>query len=405
VNPYPSRIAFCCLSVLLLFTSACQRSEPQAPPPEATVIEGEFESWATHEGRLDARRVAVIMSQFSGSATITALAPEGALVRQGDLIVEFDSAEVDREIVRLERDMALARSDVDSLEKAAQPLEVMDLDSQVLEADALHAAELQYLADSMELLASDLVSPQEIEQQRKKVEQLAARREALREKLKLTRSYLHPASRERARATLEAAETALRMAKQQRENCTVNSPASGIVVYRPLNIGSEYRSVRVGDAIFKNQPFMAIPDLTEIIVECQVPEGELGTVSEGKPVEITPLAYPGLTLKGKVEQVGSMASVLPGRPIWQKYFTVRIALEEAHPLLRSDMSVFCKVRSYHKQKTLFIPRSAVSWKGESSTVRVFRDGTWRDADIQVGQTNRTHIEVLAGLEAGERVLR
>ena len=45
-----------------------------------------------------------------------------------------------------------------------------------------------------------------------------------------------------------------------------------MVVYRPLHLGVDYRTVRVGDSIYFNQPFMAIPDMRDVVVECSVPE-------------------------------------------------------------------------------------------------------------------------------------
>jgi multidrug resistance efflux pump len=132
------------------------------------------------------------------------------------------------------------------------------------------------------------VSEQELAQQQLKVDQLRAKAEKLETQLQLTREYLHPSALERARATLASAEQELKLARKQLENCTVLAPADGVVVYRPLNVGGEYRTARVGDLIFKNQPFMIIPDMRDLVVECQIPEAELSRLEVGREVYLTP---------------------------------------------------------------------------------------------------------------------
>ena len=58
----------------------------------------------------------------------------------------------------------------------------------------------------------------------------------------LTTKYLHPLKLERAQATLDAAAQELALAREQLTNCTVTAPSGGMVVHRPLHLGTEYRT-------------------------------------------------------------------------------------------------------------------------------------------------------------------
>lgn len=374
------------------------------PAPGEIIREAPFEIWTTYEGRIDARHVETVLSLFNGTATIVELAPEGSQVSRGDLLVRFDSSDVERDILRLERDAAVARAELESLVKAKLPLELRELELNELEAHADYEAEQKYLEDSAVLAEEGLVSPQEMEKQRVTVERLHTQLEKILLQMKLTREYLHPAEQERAEANLAAADQELNLVRNQLDNCTVTAPTDGTVVYRPLHVGGEFRTVRVGDTLYKNQAFMAIPDMSDLRVECFIPESEIARAEAGDEVQVTPLAYPDVVLRASVESVGSMAQTQPGRPAWQQYFRVLIRLHEKHPALRPGMSAHARICFYRTPHTKLIPRSAVSWEDGQPLCYVRKGRQTLRTALQLGPANSTHYEVRAGLEAGDRVV-
>ncbi|MFO1491057.1 MAG: HlyD family efflux transporter periplasmic adaptor subunit [Kiritimatiellia bacterium] len=384
--------------------AGCART-PDAPQTWHRVQEGPFHVWTVHEGRIESRNTAVVMSSFAGGATIVEIAPEGSVVKRDDTLVVFDSSAVEREIVRLRRDAALAKSDLETLEKAKQPVELRDLESALLAATVEASAEASFLKDSEELRAEDLVSETELEQQRQRARQLEGKRDAVAGQLKLTKEFLHPSALERARATLEAADESLRQSMEQLSNCVVRAPAAGTVVHTPLHIGAEYRTARVGDMLYKNQPFLEIPDFSNLVVRCAVPEAALSGVPPGNPVVVIPSAFPDLRLKARVERVGSMAQAEPGRAEWQRFFVVTVALDENDPRLRTGMSATCQILSHRSAKSLTVPRRAVRWQDGAASVLVkSAAGTAEKRDLQPGRANASDLEVLGGLAAGDEVL-
>jgi multidrug resistance efflux pump len=397
------RIALAATLLASFAAAGCWRGRQNAERG-MTIRRGELTVWSSYAGTLDARHVEVIMSQFAGVATIVELAPEGTAVEQGDRLVRFDSSQVQRDLLKIERDYALAKAEVASLEHAKLPLELQALEVQLLEAQAVFSAEQQSLEASVDLRKDDLVSDQEIEQQKLKVARARSAVENLKTQSELTRVYLHPAALDRARATLSAAEQELVLARLQMTNCTVTAPSAGVVVYRPLHIGTEYRTVRVGDTVYRNQPFLAIPDMRSLLVQCLVPEAELARVQVGSPAVMTPLAYPNLEIEGSVESVGSMAQDAPGRANWQKYFPVVIRLDRGDPCLRSGMSVSIRVLSYRNPAALLVPRAAVWWQDGESLCRVQRRGQAETRKVVLGEADLSAYEGLKGLEEGEMVV-
>jgi hypothetical protein len=59
----------------------------------------------------------------------------------------------------------------------------------------------------------------------------------------------------------------LERAHREREAAELRAPRDGTVIYRMLQIGSEFRTARVGDTLAANQPFMMLPDPDRLIEE------------------------------------------------------------------------------------------------------------------------------------------
>ncbi|MBP7829256.1 MAG: efflux RND transporter periplasmic adaptor subunit, partial [Kiritimatiellae bacterium] len=292
---------------------------------------------------------------------------------------------------------------LESLENAKIPLEIRELEVNHAKAVSDHESERQYLVDSRQLLEEGLISEQEVQQQEVKVAAARAQAERLALQLELTKKFLHPSALDRARATLASSEQELQLAREKLSNCVVRSPVAGMVVYKPIHVGSEYRTVRVGDTIYRNQAFLALPDMTEPLVQCDVPEAELSLLREGAEVVIVPAAYPQLQLRGVVESIGSMAQSMVGRPGWQKYFRVVIGVTDSDERLRAGMSVRASVLSYARPDALQVPRRAVRWDGEGAWCEVVNGPVAARRALKLGQADEQNFEVIEGLEAGERV--
>jgi multidrug resistance efflux pump len=396
------KTAFGAGALLLLALLAGGAFRDRAPAPGS--VEARMEPvriWSTYEGYLESRTVRNIMPRIGGSATVVELAPEGSVVKEGDVLVRFDSSQFDREVLRLERDFRIARADLEGLTNAKLPLELRDLEMRMLQAQADHAAEARFLGDARDLLKEGLLAEAEIRQQEQKVESLRSQAENLKEQLRLTREFLHPSTVERAETALAAAAQEFQVARSQVSNCTIYAPAAGVVIYKPMSVAGEYRTARVGDTLYKNQPFMALPDMSNLVAHLDVPESELSRVRAGQPVVILPRAFSDLQFHGVVESVGSMAQTRMDRPSWQKFFHVIVALGEGGEQLRSGMSVLCRVLIHDEPSALVVLRAAVRWDGAEPYCLV---GRREKRPVKLGPADEQRFIVREGLRAGESVL-
>lgn len=391
------------LSVLVLSSCRPAASDPDAPrwvPAERADIR----QTVPFQGELEARNMLQIAVGFQGSAVLTELVPEGARVAEGDILARFDASQIEQDLARQESECVRTRQELESLEKAELPLERLDLETQRADLEAELQAETAFLETARGLAERGLMSGTEIALEEEKLEALRTKAERAGTRLRLTADHLHAARLAKARAAVEAAERQRDFTARQLALCEIRAPAAGTVSHVPLPVGGEYRTVHVGDTLFRNQVFLCIPQDASFVVRGYVEESALPSIIPGAPATATPAAFPDLRLSGHVESVGAMARSRPGQPAWRKYFPVAIALDPLPRDLPTGLSVHAEITAGEASGVLCIPRAALEARdGRFVVVRRSRGGAPETAEVEIGWTDAGRAEVRSGLLEGDLV--
>ena len=372
-----------------------------AAPRTATAARGAIRMTVPFQGELEARHVEMVTVGVQGSAVLTELAPEGTRVEKDGLLARFDAAQIEQDLARQENDLVRARQELESLEKAELPLELLELESKARDARAESEAEDRFLDSVRALAARGLMSTGEVARQEEKAAALEMRAGQEQERVELTRRHVHAARLAKARAALAAAEQQRDFTARQLALCEVRAPVAGVATLLPLPVGGEYRAAHVGDTLFHNQAFMCLPDPAEHVVRGYIGEAELPWVKPGNAVAAVPAAFPQVRLAGRVESVGGMAQTRPGQPAWRKYFPVQIALEAFSEPLPVGISVRAEIVAGESPNALLLPREAVRWRAGQAFV--CRPGGEEQA-VETGLADDRNVEIMNGLEAGAEVL-
>lgn len=173
---------------------------------------------------------------------------------------------------------------------------------------------------------------------------------------------------------------------------TVYSPADGYVVEK---------SVVQGTQVTPGTPLFKIADLSSIWVLADVYEYELPWVATGQQATVELPYAPGTTLEGRITYV---YPYLAGETR-----TVKVRVEVRNPggriQLKPDMYATVTIRSPIARETVAVPEQAVIRTGDRSVAIVALGGGWFEPrDLKLGVTADGHVEVLAGLAAGEQLV-
>jgi HlyD family secretion protein len=154
--------------------------------------------------------------------------------------------------------------------------------------------------------------------------------------------------------------------------------------------------VEVGAQVLPGANLARVADPTKLKAEIQVAETQAKDVQIGQPAEID--TRNGL-VSGKVSRVAP--SVQNGTVTVEVFFTGELPLGA-----RPDLSVDGVVELEHLNDVIFVGRPAFGQ--EHSTANIFRldgDGVYANrAQVQLGRSSVNTIEIVKGLEPGDRVI-
>lgn len=193
------------------------------------------------------------------------------------------------------------------------------------------------------------------------------------------------ATRDAAAARVTAARSAVETAEQQLEYTLVRAPYAGIVTER---------HVEVGEAVSVGQPLMSGLSLEALRVVVNLPQQVAAKVREHETAYI-------LTDKGRVE--ADSVTIFPFADSASNTFTVRVELPQGQFALYPGM--FVKVAFViGDAERLLVPSRALLRRSEVTGLYVVdRDGAVRLRQVRAGNTFGDRTEILAGLDAGERI--
>ncbi|HYN43490.1 MAG TPA: efflux RND transporter periplasmic adaptor subunit [Thermoanaerobaculia bacterium] len=237
-----------------------------------------------------------------------------------------------------------------------------------------------------------------------KTQELESRKAALRVVSEKTSAQAAQAKAAADLADARAAEAARTVADVERRIalCTLTARSPGLVVHREIfEKGGEKRRVRVGDAVFAGQPVLDLPDLSEMLVETRVKEGEIHRVEPGQKAQVRLEAFPDETFAATVLRLGALTAGDKGEA---RTFPLVLKLAKAESRLRPGMSAQALVLAGEVKDAVQVPVDAVRYEGDQAvcTVRTVTGAETRR--VKTGRSNAFFVEIRDGLSEGDVVL-
>jgi RND family efflux transporter MFP subunit len=192
---------------------------------------------------------------------------------------------------------------------------------------------------------------------------------------------------ERVLSFLKRAEASLKEALAYRGYTTITAPADGTVADRRIDIGS---MALPGTPLF-------IVEEERYRVEAEVDERVLRNIKEGMDVE---LEIPSLNIKtrGKVSEIVQQIDPLT------RTFLVKVDIPEGIKSLRGGLYAAVRIPVGSRER-IMVPLSALFERGELEGVYVVdSEGVVTLRLVKTGKRIGNTIEILSGLEAGERII-
>lgn len=174
-----------------------------------------------------------------------------------------------------------------------------------------------------------------------------------------------------------------------RRTLTLRAPRSGVVTEKHVVEGQAFQA---GTTLY------AIAGLDEVWIDVEVFETDAGLVAPGMSVDVEVSALPDRVFAGRVDYV------YPTLEDRTRSMRARVVLPNPGRVLKPGMYATAHMR-VELGETLALPRSAVLRTGERAVAFVdMGGGTLMPHELELGLEGDGFVQVLAGLEAGSRVV-
>lgn len=194
---------------------------------------------------------------------------------------------------------------------------------------------------------------------------------------------------------LENATRAYRVAEANRK--AVEAQLSYTVVRAPFEGVITEKKVEGGELASPGQPLLKMEDPRRLRLEATVAEGDLKSVSNGDKISVV------IDALGVDVLIGRVSQILPAGDPQTHTFMVKVDLPTT-PALKTGMFGRFQLEKGATQ-TILVPSTAVVERGELSSLFVVgADQIARLRWVKLGRRFEQQVEILAGLNEGERVL-
>ncbi len=320
----------------------------------AKVERGSISAFVTANGTINPVITVLVGSQVSG--TIQKLyADYNSRVKKDQLIAQIDpaifQAQVSQAKAKVENarasflnaqaDIATARSNVESSK------------ANVIKARVSVDDTKRNLNRSLELFARNLISASDRDSAQTAYDSAVAQLEAAQAQEKASEAQLDSAKAklEAARAQIKQAEAELELAQVNLDHTRITAPVTGIVISRNVDVGQT-----VAASLQAPTLFTIAQDLTEMQVDTNVSEADIGRVAIGQEATFTVDAFPNLTFQGKVTDIRNAPVTV------QNVVTYDVVIQVKNPelKLRPGMTANASILVAQRENVLKIPNCGLT---------------------------------------------
>ena len=316
-------------------------------------------------GYVVARRRATVSSKITGKV-VEVDVEEGKNVVQGQVLARLDDSTP-------RASLALAEAQAEAARHTLRENEVRLDQARLNERRAA------------QLLKERIVSQSQLDDAKAEADSIEARIGALREQIRV------------AERQIEVQQTDL-------ANYVIRAPFSGVAISKDAQPGEMVSPVSAGGG-FTRTGISTIVDMHSLEVEVDVNESYISRVSAGQDVDAVLDAYPDWHIPARV------ITLVPTADRQKATVLVRLAFKELDPRILPDMAIkvtFLRegdaTATASAQPTALVPRPAIKTIGPDNYAFVLRGDAVERRAVRLGGTDGDRVEVLAGLQSGDRVV-
>jgi len=187
----------------------------------------------------------------------------------------------------------------------------------------------------------------------------------------------------------EVAKQEVAEAEWRLSRTVIRAPFTGVVTERFINLGQH---LRPGDEVF------SVADFDPLIARIYLPEKDVLTLEEGRPVGMVLAADSSFRFDGRIRQISPVVDTATG--------TVKVTVEATStpPQVRPGAFVSVEIVRERRDAAVLLPRESVIRELRAAHVFVTNGDTAEKRSVTLGIEEGEVIEAVTGVEPGENVI-
>ena len=331
-----------------------------------------------------------------GSMVVTKLAPAGAHVKSGDLLVEFDpQAQM--------KDYLDKKSTYDNLVSQVAQKQTDEDIARAKDDTAMKQAEDELKRAQLEIQRNEVVSRIDAEKNQEAVDEGQATLKQLKETYQLKRAAAVAAIKI-LEIQRDRAKEAMRYALANAAKMTVHSPMAGVVVYNTIWLGGRMGTVQQGDQVRPGVPFLQVVDPSKMEVRVELNQVDLLKVRPEQKAEMRLDAYPGMMLPAVLDELSPLGHTGQFTEMVRS-FTVRFLVQGNDPRLLPDLSAAMDLDLGTDTNVLVFPYQSIDTESGHSFVWLKSSSGFEKRTVKIGRRNDLNAVVESGLAEGDVIRR
>ena len=355
------------------------------------------------------------------------------------LTLDIQRSQTNSDISAAQLKLRFAELDLQKFEEGQRTVELIEASNKVVQAEANLATSLDDYMNTTNLTAKGYETKQREDQDRLKV--MSSRNSLISatnsifiltkfEHEKLAAKYLSDVEEARKELDRVVATSERRIAqyvadlltqsntlvlnarklerdRKNLEACRIEAPQDGLVVY-PMSDDMRFRSdamVEEGATVRNRQELIKLPDIARMKVTVKVHESTVNMVRPNQPAFVVLDSMPDQAFRAHVERVSLLPDTTSrfGNPNLKVYNT-EIHIDDQLPDVKPGVSARAEIIITTLADAISVPIQAVTTlKGKQVCYRL-EGGQPKPVPVEVGLFNTRFIQIVSGLNEGDRVL-
>jgi multidrug efflux pump subunit AcrA (membrane-fusion protein) len=321
--------------------------------------------------------------------------PDGRRVNKGDVLVEFDPAELNLQALDHRSSLAMANQKITQGE-IGNELDKADLlkDKKLAELDLQKINEF-LPRDAMIYSRREIVEGELDKSYTEQKIVFADARLETKEKIYSLDEAILLLERKQAENKISQVEKGLASVK-------LLAPRAGIVVYNNPGYYVNGSMLTPGRVLWSGLTLLNLVNPDQMEARCYVLEKDAGELRAGEQVTVTLDPYPGVRFSGLIKNIDRLARPLDSdSPV--KYFQTVIALDKTDTkLMKPGVKVKAAISALLLKSAIVVPRSAIAKNDSGYIIFVQRAADRFEAvPVKLGRGDLIRVEIVEGIRPGQ----